>query len=79
MIEYDSILLRDLNVNKMKKLTDYINSLPNEIKNGEAMSRLMSGIKSGDIIIIIDSYHDLSKLQQQIIVNAFRKLYKTDL
>lgn len=79
MIEYDSILLRDLNVNKMKKLTDYINSLPNEIKKGEAMSRLMSGIKSGDIIIIIDSYHDLSKLQQQIIVNAFRKLYKTDL
>jgi len=74
MIEYDSILLRDLNVNKMKKLTDYINSLPNEIKNGEVMSRLMSGIKSGDIIIIIDSYHDLSKLQQQIIVNAFRKL-----
>ena len=77
MMVYDSIFLREVSdVNKMKMLTDYISGLPDEIKEGEAMNRIKDCIKSGDKIMIIDSYHGLTKLQQQIIVNAFRKISK---
>ena len=77
MMVFDSYLLRQASdVNKMKMLTKYISGLPDEIKEGEAMKRLKDGIKVGDKIMIIDSYQDLTKLQQQIIVNAFRKIYR---
>lgn len=64
--------------NKMKKLEEYICSLPEEIKGGDKMIQMLSYIKSGDALMISESISDLSWLQQHIIFALFKILNNTN-
>lgn len=75
----DSIYLTIVsNASKMNMLADYIESLPTNLKCGDEIIRFVSFVRNGDKENMVYSFRDLPKLQQLIVVEAFRTLFKTD-
>ena len=75
----DSVYLTIVsNASKMNMLADYIEGLPTNFKYGDEIIRFVSFVRNGDKENIVYSFRDLSKLQQLIVVEAFRTLLTTD-
>lgn len=66
------------NASKMIMLADYVEGLPTNLKFGDEIIRFISYARLGDKENIIYSSRDLPKLQQLIVVEAFRTLLKTN-
>ena len=75
----DSIYLTIVsNPSKMNLLANYVEGLPNDLKSGDEITRFITYVRNGDKANIVYSYRDLPKIQQLIVSEAFRMLWRTD-